>query len=343
MPNRKHSLTSSAPRAIGEEEFHEDLTRIYLDVLRQADPSRTALLAEGYGDAEIDHLMATLVRRGLVRARGVDHWQVIPPDLSLPALAEHLEQRARYLRSNAQAVSSVYLRAQYEHQSTEYKDVGIQPLASVEEMVQAMHQVTSTAQEWILSSRADSPLSHHLLRAPRGVTTTPYRTSRGGALDVRLIVFAGLVTQPAAEDILAARASVGDQIRVAAGVAFTSVINDRNMAIVDLGYGDHEESAIGVQITNASAVLTCRKALETIWRSGLPWQPDADGDPDEALDPRDQRILRLMSTGASDAAIARQVGVSSRTVERRIRALMDQLNASTRFQAGVLAGRRGLI
>jgi DNA-binding NarL/FixJ family response regulator len=35
--------------------------------------------------------------------------------------------------------------------------------------------------------------------------------------------------------------------------------------------------------------------------------------------------------------------VSQRTVERRVRALMDQLGAGTRFQAGVQAGRRGLI
>jgi DNA-binding NarL/FixJ family response regulator len=58
---------------------------------------------------------------------------------------------------------------------------------------------------------------------------------------------------------------------------------------------------------------------------------------------RDQTILALLATGAPDATIARQTGVSQRTVERRVRALMDQLGAGTRFQAGVQAARRGLI
>ena len=52
-------------------------------------------------------------------------------------------------------------------------------------------------------------------------------------------------------------------------------------------------------------------------------------------------ILTLLAAGASDATIARQSGISQRTVERRVRALMDQLGAGTRFQAGVQAARRG--
>ena len=51
----------------------------------------------------------------------------------------------------------------------------------------------------------------------------------------------------------------------------------------------------------------------------------------------------IVASGAPDATIARQTGVSQRTVERRVRALMDQLGASTRFQAGVHAARRGLL
>ena len=61
------------------------------------------------------------------------------------------------------------------------------------------------------------------------------------------------------------------------------------------------------------------------------------------LDRRDAGILSLLSDGRSDATIARQSGVSLRTVERRVRALMDRLGARTRFQAGVQAAHRGWI
>jgi DNA-binding NarL/FixJ family response regulator len=58
---------------------------------------------------------------------------------------------------------------------------------------------------------------------------------------------------------------------------------------------------------------------------------------------RYQMHLARRAAGATDATIARQTGVSQRTVERRVRALMEQLGAGTRFQAGVQAAHRGMV
>ncbi len=44
-----------------------------------------------------------------------------------------------------------------------------------------------------------------------------------------------------------------------------------------------------------------------------------------------------MSTGATDHAIARELGVSERTVHRRVARLQALLGAQSRFQLGVLA------
>ncbi len=46
---------------------------------------------------------------------------------------------------------------------------------------------------------------------------------------------------------------------------------------------------------------------------------------------------------AGSSTIARQVGVSQRTVERFVRTILDDLGASTRFQAGAQAERAGLL
>ena len=53
--------------------------------------------------------------------------------------------------------------------------------------------------------------------------------------------------------------------------------------------------------------------------------------------------LTLLAAGASDANVARQLGVSVRTVERRVRLVMERLGAQSRLQAGVEAVRRGLV
>ena len=80
-----------------------------------------------------------------------------------------------------------------------------------------------------------------------------------------------------------------------------------------------------------------QEIVDTAWRLGTP----AGRARTAGLDRRDTAILTLLAAGASDATIARQSGISQRTVERRVRALMDQLGAGTRFQAGVQAARRG--
>ncbi|WP_327251086.1 helix-turn-helix domain-containing protein [Streptomyces sp. NBC_01244] len=70
----------------------------------------------------------------------------------------------------------------------------------------------------------------------------------------------------------------------------------------------------------------------------LPHPVPADGAaayPDE-LTEETCHLLELMATGATDAAIARMLGVSERTVLRRITRVQQQLGAQSRFQLGLL-------
>lgn len=56
-----------------------------------------------------------------------------------------------------------------------------------------------------------------------------------------------------------------------------------------------------------------------------------------------RHLLRLMRTGAIDETIARELGVSLRTVHRRITRLQNLLGARSRFQLGVIACERGWV
>jgi DNA-binding NarL/FixJ family response regulator len=65
------------------------------------------------------------------------------------------------------------------------------------------------------------------------------------------------------------------------------------------------------------------------------------------LDPRRlatlRQVARVLAGGVTDAVAARQLGLSLRTARRRIADLMQELDAQSRFQAGVAAARRGLV
>ncbi|WP_425281060.1 helix-turn-helix domain-containing protein [Stackebrandtia nassauensis] len=56
--------------------------------------------------------------------------------------------------------------------------------------------------------------------------------------------------------------------------------------------------------------------------------------------PADQHeLLRHLAVGLSDQAIGRRMGMSRRTVQRRVRSLMDHFGVRTRFQLGMRAAK----
>ncbi|WP_433702088.1 DNA-binding response regulator [Nocardiopsis sp. CA-288880] len=71
--------------------------------------------------------------------------------------------------------------------------------------------------------------------------------------------------------------------------------------------------------------------LETYLRSDVP-HLDAEG----------RMILEALGSGLTDASAAQRLGVSLRTYRRRVAELMAELEADSRFQAGLRAGELGL-
>ncbi|MEV6964063.1 helix-turn-helix domain-containing protein [Hamadaea sp. NPDC051192] len=87
-----------------------------------------------------------------------------------------------------------------------------------------------------------------------------------------------------------------------------------------------------VIVSYSGALLDATGALfEALW---------SKANPDRVLSAVDAEVAELLLAGATDAAIARHLGVGPRTVQRRIAEFHRQLGATTRFQAGVQAAMR---
>ncbi|MBC3840413.1 response regulator transcription factor [Streptacidiphilus sp. 4-A2] len=54
-------------------------------------------------------------------------------------------------------------------------------------------------------------------------------------------------------------------------------------------------------------------------------------------------ILTLMANGLKDEVIAKRMSLSVRACRGHIAGLLEMLNARSRFQAGVIAARTGLL
>ena len=59
------------------------------------------------------------------------------------------------------------------------------------------------------------------------------------------------------------------------------------------------------------------------------------------MDETDRQLLTLLLAGLTDQAVASQLGMSLRSVQRRISTLMAKVGAATRIQLGWHAARNG--
>lgn len=316
-------------------EVESTVTRVYLAVLQHQEPSRALLIAQGMRAPLVDHALDVLGSRGLVRVHVGGRVEVVPPDISLPALALDYERRARETRSAAHELAQVYFQARSQ---TRAPDVGtVRILNSMDEIAAVTAEAVAAGTERVRSFRSLSPRTRAVFASPLHSHEEPTRGVGGNVLDYLTVYDTAVLEIDGALEILDARERGGERFRFTSGVPFSAVIVDEAVAIVDVSAFD--PSGFGSAVIRARSMVLALIALcDHLWDLGSPLATGG-----VATERRDQLILSLLAAGAPDATIARQAGVSQRTVERRVRALMDQLGAGTRFQAGVQAARRGMV
>lgn len=161
--------------------------------------------------------------------------------------------------------------------------------------------------------------------------------SRG--VHTRAIYAVAALEVPGYYDTVRAMIAAGEQARVVPTVPLKLVVVDSRRALLPLAV--HDGVVRSAILVHPSALAEALAALfESVWATGLPipGEPIVDDDP---LDPEERELLDLLNAGVKDEAIARRLGVSPRTLSRRVTRLLERLGAATRFQAGLQASRRG--
>lgn len=188
-----------------------------------------------------------------------------------------------------------------------------------------------------------------LMRLPMRVSKMepPYDLSlqlqaRDRGVRFRTLIDGDFLEAPGAVSYLRAEMSAGVEARTVSHLPFKLVMADRRVAIIPLKL---EQSDSHILVVRASALLDALYALfEILWQRGAPVDaPAPAGHPSDAhrlgLGPDHDDLLRLLALGMNDKAIAAELSISLRTLERRVQALLKALGARTRFQAGYLLAR----
>lgn len=126
----------------------------------------------------------------------------------------------------------------------------------------------------------------------------------------------------------------GLQMRVSDGLSALTIVVDRRVALVHIGFDAAGEPRALLTESELLVQLLC-DLFERTWSLASPLEDSSPPYSGEALSGRQREIFRLCATGMKDDAIARHLGVSTRTVSSEISAAMMSLGARSRFEAGV--------
>jgi len=131
----------------------------------------------------------------------------------------------------------------------------------------------------------------------------------------------------------------GEQARSLPEIRMKMIIADCSLALVPLSFSA-AETGTRLLVRPSPLLDALVHSFEALWVKATPIGSvlPTDG---VGLTEQDRRLLSMLAAGLKDRAIARALGVTERTVGRRTHELMVQLQATTRFQAGLQAVRRG--
>ncbi|MEV7185429.1 LuxR C-terminal-related transcriptional regulator [Kitasatospora sp. NPDC093102] len=151
-----------------------------------------------------------------------------------------------------------------------------------------------------------------------------------------------LVEIPYLHAYLAEVSRHGADVRVAPAVPLRMIVIDSNLAILPI---DPQNTARGAFAIRSHHVIGALRAVFHFhWAAAAPLVATSEGQQfDELLDPSEKMVIHMMAMGTKDEAIARQLGISTRTLSRKISQILERLGVQTRFQAAVKLARVGVI
>jgi DNA-binding Lrp family transcriptional regulator len=285
----------------------------------------------GLSEEEVAATVAELVRARLV-SRTSTGLQPSSPATSLGALLHSELSALEERRSRLDSVRASLAGFAADHmvgQSRAWSSVPFEVFSPDEAFVAVEDVLRGTVGEVlschpVVNIGVDSPTYVDLIESQL----------RAGRL-MRGLYPADIVNDPERLSWVRRWAEAGEEVRLLVHALPPMAVFGTEMAFVSSTWGGGVPGHLLVRAPALVALV--RELFDQYWLRATPLLS-----PGGQVDERRQ-ILELLMLGSKDERIARQLGISLRTVRRRVADLMDELGASTRFQAGLEAARRGLL
>lgn len=279
--------------------------------------------------ARVRRVIAKLEKLGLLARQGSEADRIVasPPAMALRPLLLDRERGLTRAQEALVELSDLYRRAAEERSAADVVDVVVGDDAVRQRVAQLQASATRQVRALVLSEIA--------LVAPEENVEEERALQRG--VHYRVIVESGVLERPGFLAVAREGAAYGEEVRVLPTLPTRMFIADDDIALLPMhATGDR---GFGALLVHPSGLLDLVMAIfEEYWLSATRFLSLDDAR--SSGDQLDRDLLGLLLLGLTDSAAAAQLGVSLRTVQRRIADLMDQAGVATRIQLGAEAVRR---
>ncbi|MFH8724696.1 helix-turn-helix domain-containing protein [Streptomyces termitum] len=321
--------------AIGLDERQESAYRalIALGAAEVTDLAHRLSLPEG----ETERTLRRLEAQGLAAQSSArtGRWVAAPPAVALGAL---LTQQRHELEQAE--LAAALLTEEYRAETAEpaVHDL-VEVVTGASAVTHRFLQLQLGATEEVCALVTGKPI------AVSGLENDAEELAAGRGVRYRVVVEREVLALPSGLLELSAALGREEQIRVVDRVPTKLVVADRSLALVPLTGRGAEPAAL---VVHASGLLESLMGLfEAVWREALPLRLGAGAQVTEERapgpDPTDLEILSLLLAGMTDASVAKQLDLGLRTVQRRVKGLMELAAVTTRLQLGWHAYEKGWV
>ncbi|MGP9017825.1 helix-turn-helix domain-containing protein [Streptomyces sp. BR1] len=321
--------------AIGLDETQESAYRTLVAVgaAEVADLAHRLALPE----TETERALRRLERHGLAAQSSArtGRWVAAPPGVALGALLT--QQRHELERAE---LAAALLAEEYRAEAAEpaVHDL-VEVVTGASAVAHRFHQLQLGATEEVCALVTGNPV------AVTGMDNESEERAAARGVAYRVVIERAVLASPAGITELSAALGRDEQVRTVDRVPTKLVVADRTLAMVPLTGHGAEPAAL---VVHASGLLESLMGLfEAVWRDALPLRLAGGGavvrEESVGPDPTDLEILSLLLAGMTDASVAKQLELGLRTVQRRVKGLMELTGVTTRLQLGWHAYERGWV
>ncbi|MBO0826687.1 MAG: hypothetical protein J2P24_02785 [Streptosporangiales bacterium] len=303
--------------------------RLYRRLLELGPVLRDDASGEGVdGDA-----LAELLGYGLVRETG-DLLSALPPRTARGQVAMLANQRAREVLQDAVEAEEFLGSCLTREEHLAGDDAPVELIVDRSEIVLLSATLQRRAQREVLSVQT--------ARFPEASTNSikvvgPIDTDMAAGIRYRVIYAEDLLKSDERREEVEEGVARGEEARIHPQLPLKFKVIDRSTALVPL---DEMAEAGALLIRSAPLCGLFVDYFEKLWMESAA-AGEAARDRAGAVNAIDMRVLAMLADDASDAAIARRLGFSERSVRRHVSSLSTTLGVQTRTGVVAAAVRKG--